>query len=277
MRITRWRRWARAGVVATTTLCTPAPGDAGPINTDVALTPREGGFIFRLQYVYTEASEGGGIEHLNASTVKATFVYGLRENLALFLTVPFANRQVDRVLPRLGRVEQAHDGLGDFKLLAKYRLWKKDSGLQQTMRWALLGGIDLRSGDPDFSSDSYDPIVGTVFSWRRERARLDADLVYQFNTGRGEHRHDALRWDVAWSQRLFPGVYDPEDTWEFDAVAEVNGRAGTDGLHEVFLSPGLQFITERWLVESSIQLPVIQHVDGPEPDYRLVLGMRWQW
>jgi hypothetical protein len=47
--------------------------------------------------------------------------------------------------------------------------------------------------------------------------------------------------------------------------------------HEVFLSPGLQFITERWIFETSIQLPVVQDLDGPEADYRVVVGFRFQW
>ncbi len=47
----------------------------------------------------------------------------------------------------------------------------------------------------------------------------------------------------------------------------------------MFLSPGLQFITERWILEASIQLPVIQKLnnDGPDTNYRLVLGLRFQW
>lgn len=47
----------------------------------------------------------------------------------------------------------------------------------------------------------------------------------------------------------------------------------------MFLSPGLQCVTERWALEASIQLPTIQELDndGPETDYRLVLGVRFQW
>ncbi len=125
----------------------------------------------------------------------------------------------------------------------------------------------------------YDPIVGGVFTWRRDRNLFDADLIYLFNTGGGEFRHDALRYDLAYSYQFAPAVYDPEYNYEWNAVAEINGRYTTDGSHEVFLSPGLQFVTERWTVEASIQLPVIQELDsdGPETDYRLVLGVQFRW
>lgn len=250
---------------------------AGQVNTDVALTPPKGGSIFRLQYMYSEADRFGDIEHLNTSAVKGTYVYGLKEDLALFLTVPYQNRQVDRFDREFGRIEDAHDGVGDLTFLAKYRFWQDDRRPGETLRWAALGGLNLRSGDSDFSSDSYDPIAGTVFTWQRDRGRLNADLVYQFNTGRGEFGHDALRYDLSYSHRLLPAVFEAGNAWELDAVAELNGRYVVDGSHEVFLSPGLQFITQQWILETSIQLPVIQDLNGPETDYRFVIGFRFQW
>ncbi len=164
-------------------------------------------------------------------------------------------------------------------LLAKYRFWQKDVGPLETYRWAALGGLGLRSGDSDFSSDSYDPILGTVFTWQRDRILLDADLIYEFNTGGGEFRHDVLRYDFAFSHRLFPAVFETDNPIEWNAVAELNGRYATGGSHEVFLSPGLQFNAEQWSVEASIQLPVIQELDGDQPrtHYPVVLGFRLNW
>ncbi|NOX59961.1 MAG: transporter [Planctomycetes bacterium] len=250
---------------------------AGPINTDVALTPPKGGSIFRLQYVYSESSGRGDVRHVNASVSRGTYVYGLKENLSFFLTVPYVDRQTDVVKPQLGRFEMSTSGLADLTFLAKYRFWQDDRRPGETLRWAAIGGLNLRSGDSEFTSDSYDPIIGTVFTWQRDRGWLDADLIYQFNTGRGEFRHDVLRYDVAYSYRVAPVLFEPGNAWELDAVAELNGRYMTDGSHEVFLSPGIQFITTRWIFETSLQLPVIQDVNGPETEYRLVIGFRFQW
>lgn len=250
---------------------------AAQINTDVALTPPKGGSIFRLQYTYSEADRFGEIEHVNASTVKSTYVYGLKEDLALFLTVPYQNRQVDRFDREFGRIEDAHDGIGDLTLLAKYRFWQDDRRPGETLRWAALGGLNIRSGDSEFSSDSYDPILGTVFTWQRDRGWFNADLLYQFNTGGSEFSRDSIRYDLAYSHRLIPAVFEPGNAWQLAAVAELNGNYVVDGSHELFLSPGLQFITHRWIFETSVQLPVIQDFAGPETDYRFVVGFRFQW
>jgi hypothetical protein len=257
----------------------PAVVRAGPINTDVALTPHKGGSIFRLQYSYSEADGRDQVQQVNTSGVRATYVFGLKQNLALFLSVPYANSQVDRLVPELGRIEEAHDGIADFGVMAKYRFWQHDPRPLETARWAVLGGLNVRSGDSDFSSDSYDPILGTVFTWRRDRNLLNADVIYQFNTGRDRHRHDVLRYDLAHSYRIFPASSERVTNYEWNAVTELNGRYTADGSHEVFLSPGLQLVTEQWVLETSIQLPVIQDLagNGPETEYRLVVGLRFQW
>lgn len=275
----RTQRWIIALVSAIVAAAIPAGSDAGPINSTVAFTPREGGSILRLQYTYSESDGRGDIQHVNASNLQATYAYGVKQNLALILNIPYANRQVDRVDPKLGRFEDAHDGIADVTVLAKYRFWQKDLGPGRTVRWAVLGGLNIRSGDSDFTSDSYDPILGAVFTWRGGRHRLDADLIYRFNTGAGRFRNDALRYDFSHSFRLFPVTFKPGQSFELDTVAELNGMYIADGSHEVFLSPGLQFITERWTFETSIQLPVIQDFAGdpPEANYRFIAGIRFRW
>jgi len=275
----RWHQRIAFATASVAVACAPGLSRAGGINTNLALTPPKGGSILRLQYSFVEADGHGPVQQINSSAVVGTYVYGVEPNLALFFTVPYVNKQVDKVVPRLGRIEEADGGVADLTFLAKYRFWQKDPRPQETLRWAALGGLNIRSGDSDFSSDSYDPIVGTVFSWQRFRGWLDADLSYQFNTGGGENRHDVLRYNLSYSYRLFPKVYESANVHELDAVAELNGRYKTSGSHEVFLSPGLQFITERWIFEASLQLPMVQELDDneSETEYRLVMGFRFQW
>lgn len=71
----------------------------------------------------------------------------------------------------------------------------------------------------------------------------------------------------------------PAYNYEWNAAPEVNGQYTADGSNEVFLSPTLQFVTERWALEASPQLLVVQDLDSDEPetDYRLVVGVRFQW
>ncbi len=259
-----------------------SPAVAGPINSDVAFTPRKGGTILRLQYLYGEADANEQFRHQSKSVVRATVVQGFSKDVALFLTLPYVNVQTDRIVTRYGRkrrTEDTQDGLADLTLLGKFRFWQKDYAPLHTARWAGLVGLNVRSGDADFTSDSYDPIVGTVFTWRRDRNLIDADLIYQFNTGRQTFQHDTLRYDLAYTYRIFPAKFGAEHDYQVDLVAEVNGRYRTDGSHEVFLSPGVQLSARRVVLELSIQLPAIQNLPSyeSESDYRLVMGVRFVW
>lgn len=258
---------------------TPAVALAGPINSDVAFTPREGGTILRLQYTYSEADRRDAAPGVRSFGARAVLIHGATENLALILAAPFVHREIDVLGPGGSSLEFRQDGLADVTLLAKYRFWQNDLGPMHTARWALLGGVNIRSGDSDVTSDSYDPILGTVFSWRRHRNTFDADLLYQFNTGGGRAGHDALRYDLAYSYRLLPETFRTSNPYSLNVVAELNGRYLTDGSHEIFLAPGLQFAMQRWVLEASLQLPVVQELSDhmPQDDYRIIVGLRFQW
>ncbi|MCH8243457.1 MAG: transporter [Planctomycetes bacterium] len=272
-------RIKQAVLAAAAVLASIASATAGPINTDVAFTPRAGGGILRLQYVYLEADGHGAVGQINASTFRSTLVYGATERVALFFSVPYQNRQIDVSPAAGGRFEDAHDGIGDMTALVKYRFWQRDSGTLETNRWAVLGGVSIRSGDSDFTTDSYDPIIGTAWSRRANRTRWDADLLYRFGTGSGQFGHDAIRYDLAWSYRIYPAIYEPGQIASIDTVAELNGLYRTDGSHEVYLSPGLQLSGDGWVLETSLQLPIIREVDDDraENDFRFVFGIRFHW
>ncbi len=44
----------------------------------------------------------------------------------------------------------------------------------------------------------------------------------------------------------------------------------------LFLSPGAQFVTQRFIVEASVQVPVVQDLNGPqlETNFVAVLSVR---
>ena len=95
-----------------------------PLNSDVALTPPEGGFIFRSQWRYSrlagDATPLGREVHL--SEVPLTLVYGATENLALLGTLRILNSRIE-----FGSGETRRDtGFGDIPLLAKYRFYQDD-------------------------------------------------------------------------------------------------------------------------------------------------------
>ncbi len=169
-------------------------------------------------------------------------------------------------------------GVADITLLGKYRFFQKDRpGV--TTRVAVLGGLELPTYDDPFSSESFDPIVGAVFTHQRLNGWVDWDVLYKANTGGGLDKSDAVRADIAYSQRLFSGEGERLGPWGLYGVAEMNGSYLTDGSTFLFASPGLQLITPRWIVEAGVQAPVHRDASSPrlEPDFTTVLSFRFQF
>lgn len=253
---------------------------AGGINSDEAMTPNKGGLILRLRGVYVDADASGVIRDADTLKIVSVLAYGLREDLSLFLRTPLRYDEVETIQPGGGRREtRKHLGVEDFTLFLKYRFWQKDTSANDTFRVAWLAGLDVRTGDRQFSSDSYDPLSGFTFTLQRARHHVNGDMIYQLNTGSGLSGADSLRYDLGYSYRFYPERYTPGRAFQWDIVGEINGEYLTDGSHRVFLSPGLQYTVHRWRFETSIQLPVMQDLGPgrPETNYRIVTGFRYHW
>ncbi len=252
---------------------------AVPINSDVALTPAEGVSIIRSQVRFTHAERvSGKVRKQNVLAMPTVYVYGLKENLALFATLPVLYQELTEQTAT-GEDKIFRSGFADMTFLAKYRIYQKDEFLKTT-RIALIGGLETPTGKDRFSSDSFDPIFGGVYTHQTDQGEFDADLIYKWNTGSGTQSFDTLRYDLAYQHRVWPLQYPEKGVPAlFNIVAEVNGLYTTQGSNMVFLSPGVQFVTKRWILESSIQLPVTQDLKGsaPEPDFVLTGGIRIQF
>ena len=134
---------------------------------------------------------------------------------------------------------------------------------------------------------SYDPILGAVGTWAANRHELDVDFLYTLGTKRRDFEAaNRLRYDLAYRYRLWPRRFG-RGLRQVGAVLELNGRwAGRtrrdgstvrdSGGQVLFLSPGLQYVTSRLIVEASLQLPVSQSLNGDqvETDFVGVLSIR---
>lgn len=261
---------------------------AAGINTDVALPVRKGGFVLRSQIRWLR-----GNDNLNVVAIPNVLVYGATPDLSLFTIVPYIFRDEEFTDSSSGnRVENDDNGIGDTTFLARYTVYSRDYPTGTT-RFALLGGIKLPTGDDDLepiTTDSLDFPLGLVAtaSWGF-RHEVDADLVYRINTEADDfERGDDLVYDLAYGFRVYPWTLPEFGVPNFIyLVAEANGifsRRGelngdtidNSGGHTLFLSPGAQFLTRRFILEVSIQLPVIQDLNGSqsETDFVLAAGFR---
>ena len=68
------------------------------------------------------------------------------------------------------------------------------------------------------------------------------------------------------------GVYSERDTVSGSKVPGSGGQ-------RLYLSPGFQFVTKRYIVEAGVKIPIIQDLNGPqlEEDVSVSLGLRFQF
>lgn len=258
---------------------------AFPINSDVAIQPAEGQFIYRTQIRRRDFDVDFMDTDVETYFWSHVFVYGWTSRLSTVVGVPLVYRDLDNAL-----MDEQDYGVGDIKALLRYQLWKK-LGYLESQTWTVMGGVEIPTYDDPFSSRSWDPIVGTVYSWHKNRHGFDADLVYQFNTenDRDFEAGDVLRYDLAYQYRLWPAQYadvSASEPWSLTGLLELNGEyqwesesngrrmSETDG-HQLFLSPGLALTRKRTQYEGGLQFPIYQDVgsEAAEDDVRLVFGV----
>ena len=271
------RRWIVIFVFALGFLTHQAKAQA-PINSNVALQPAKDGWIVRQQFRYASgnfSSVMGEFDTEQAQSV-TTLVYGLTEKITLILDTPYVfSRQIDN---KTTGASMNDSGFADLRLLAKVQVYRNDYAPLNTARLALIGGFELPTGDDAFSSDSVDPIFGGVYSYIQDRHAFHVDALWKFNTGNEATNADALKYDLAYSYRLTPETYDLQNPTALFVGLELNGMYETNDNNEIFLSPGLQYVTQKWIIEATIQLPIWQSLEGrTERDYILGVGIRFQF
>ena len=140
-------------------------------------------------------------------------------------------------------------------------------------------------------SGSWDPFAGVVATYQVLDFQLDAQASYRVNTeANGFEFGDVARFDASLQYRLWPrtlgrgvpgflyGILEAnlihEDRDEDGGVDDPNSGGTT-----LFLTPGLQYVTKRWIVEAAVQLPAVQDLNGTalENDYVVRAGFRFNF
>ena len=269
---------------------------SAPINSNVALPVRKGGFIFRSQARWLRATDDptSSDKQVNVVAITNALVYGVTPDLALFAIFPYIIRNVELTDPSSGkRIDKNDSGIGDLTLIGRYTIYAKDypSG---TARFAPLAGIKLPTGDDDLepiTTESVDLQFGAVstITWDFGRHEIDADIIYRVNTeAKDFEKGDGLFYDLAYEFRVYPWTLPDvgapnflylvaEANGIFSQKSELNGKTiDNSGGSILFLSPGIQFATKRYILEASIQLPVIQDLNDNqvETDFVFTAGFR---
>ena len=246
---------------------------AAPLTFNTALPVSRGEFIVREQLVINE-SKGSRTE----TSIVSTLVYGVTPDFALFGTMPYTN--IDT-----GTADM--QGMGDSKMFGRYTVYTDDFQ-GGTFRIAPFAGVKLPTNQDNTGTDSWDMFGGLVATYGSVAWEVDGQISYQANTEANNFEAgDIARADASLQYRLFPATLTATTDSFINGVLEANlihkDKNKASGIENqnsggttLFLVPGLQYATERYVLEAGLQIPVIQNLNGTalENDYILHTGFR---
>jgi hypothetical protein len=255
---------------------------AAPITFNSALPISEGEFIIREQLVINQSDDsakGMSRDRLESSLV-STLVYGVTPDFALFGTLPYK-----KINPHNGSGNLS--GIGDTKIFGRYTVYQGDSK-GQTFRVAPFAGLKMPTHHDGTGSDSWDVFGGVSATYSTLNWAVDAQVSYQENTrANAFEAGDVARADASVQYRLSPWALSADTGHFFNSVLEANlihkgqnktstGSDFNSGGTTLFIVPGVQYITQRYIIETGLQIPVMQNLNGTalENGYILRTGFR---
>jgi len=278
---------------------------AGPITFNSALPVSEGVGILRSQVKFMRKTGDATSQQraLNVTAVPLVLAYGFNPKLALFAVLPYVDKRMDLTIGNK-RIRRQSKGLGDVRLFARYTIYQADKP-GDTLRIAPFAGLKMPTGSHNkrdalgelprplqSGSGSWDPFVGMALTRQTLDWEFDAATSYQLNTpASGFEFGDEVRLDASFQYRIVPQSLDDVGVPAFIyAVLESNliwnasnKLAGATDINSGGttwnLVPGLQYITRRYVLETAIELPVVQRLNGTalEADWVWSAGFRWNF
>lgn len=281
----------------------PRAAQAQTFNT--ALPVATGQFIFRQQLLYLKASDGPSPADRNLEVRGGISVlgYGATSDLTLFGMLPYLDKDMDVTMPAARRITRGTSGVGDAQFFARYIVVQRDRR-GRNFRLAPFIGVKLPTGDDDDrdalgrlpqplqpGSGSWDPFGGFIATWQTLDYQIDAQLSYKANTAaNGFEFGDESQFDASFQRRLWPrelGGGVPGFLYGFletnllhQAKNEVGGTNDDDsGGTRLFVSPGVKYVTKRWVLDAIVQLPLVQDLGRTalEDDFIVRSGFRVNW
>ncbi|VAW74185.1 hypothetical protein MNBD_GAMMA13-750 [hydrothermal vent metagenome] len=277
---------------------------SAPITFNTALPVAKNEFLAREQFIVNQS--GDDPANLNrdrtAKTAVSVLGYGVSGKLALFGVLPYRDNELKLTVAGQ-RLSRSADGFGDLTVFGRYTLVQRDQP-GRNFRIAPFAGIKAPTGDDDkrdalgvlppsvqVGSGSWDPLVGVVSTFQTLDYQIDGQISYQVkNKANDFEAGDVARLDASLQYRLWPRTLGAGLPAFFYAIIEANlvhqqkdrfnGYSNPDsGGTRLFLSPGVQYVTRRWIAETVIQLPVLQNLNGNalENDYIARVSARFNF
>lgn len=261
---------------------------AAPQTFNTALPVADDQFVLREQFLYRKMGDDPTAAGRKVGVLGGISVlgYGVTADFAAFAVLPVLNKDLDMTLPDGRRISRDTTGIGDARLFARYTAYTY-TGPGRTFRVAPFLGIEMPTGDDDdrddlgmlppllqLGSGSWDPFGGVVLTWQTLAYEIDAQVGYKANTrDNGFEFGDEVNVDASLQYRLLPRELGAGVPGFLYGVLEANflhqdsNRIGgvrdpDSGATAFFLSPGLQYVTRKWILEAIVQVPVARDRNG---------------
>ena len=260
---------------------------AAPLTFNTALPVAEDEFVFRGQFVLDQSGDdpSGADRDRTAWSAVSVLGYGVTGDFAVFGVVPYVDKRLELTTGGQRRARSAR-GLGDIRLFGRYTAYQDDAP-GRTFRVAPFAGIKAPTGEDNETdsfgrlpasvqpgSGSWDPFGGIVATYQTLQFQIDAQASYQANTEANDFEFgDVARLDASLQYRLWPRTLGGGVPGFLYGVLETNlvhkdknESGGVDdensGGITLFIVPAVQYVTKRWIVETAVQLPVFQNLNG---------------
>lgn len=274
---------------------------AAPLTFNTALPISKDEWILREQFVTMKSNDDPSSmnRRMEVSALMTMLGYGVTRDFAVFGVLPYADKRL--AMNTGGQdVSRSRAGFGDLMLMGRYTVFE-DNGPQSTFRIAPFLGIKAPTGSDhatdslgrlppqlQLGSGSWDWQGGVVASYQTLDWGGDVQLAHQSNAEANGFRAGAItRLDLSVQRRLWPGTLGEgvpsflygglETNLIHVAKNRVNGMDDPDsGGTTLFLTPTLQYVTRKLVLEAGIQVPVSQRLNGSalKSDYVLTTGFR---
>lgn len=275
-----------------------------PITFNTALPVAKDEFLIREQFILGQSGKDhtAAERDVSVQSVVSVLAYGINSDLALFAALPYVNKTLKLTMNGT-RLTRSTSGIGDMTFFGRYTIYKNNFK-GGNFRIAPFAGIKMPTGNSrnrdEFGqlpaglqpgSGSWDPLGGIVMTYQTLSLQIDTQISYKANmAANGFEAGDVSRLDSSLQYRLWPKSLSGGVPGFLYGVLEMNlihqGKSkinAVKGLNSggtrLFLVPGIQYVTRRWIAEVSIQLPVIQNLNGTglENDYIARTGFRFNF
>ncbi|WP_372874076.1 transporter [Pseudomonas sp.] len=280
---------------------TAAAAWSAPITFNTALPVHEGGYVWREQFIFMQSADDPtpARRDMQVTGLVSVLGYGVTADFALFGMLPWFDKRLHRRMGGQG-LSRSQSGVGDLTVLGRYTAYQHDAP-GRTLRIAPFLGVKAPTGEDDArdglgrlppalqpGSGSWDALGGAVLTYQTLDFQIDSQVSYQANReANGFQAGNHWQVDGSLQYRLLPrrlsaGVpaflYGVLETRLLHAAKDrVGGSADANsGGTTLFITPGLQYVTKKWIIEAGVQIPMHQRLNGSalETEYLFTSGFR---